>query len=62
MSIVDLDDESLLLYYNHLRREVEAERVLPFKLVTNDVVRKRASALREEIIRRQLQCPPLDWP
>jgi hypothetical protein len=62
MGIVDLDDESLLHYYNHIRSQVEADRDLPYKLMTNDVVKQRASALGEEITRRHLQCAPIDWP
>lgn len=62
MGIVDLDDESLLHYYNHILSQVEADRDLPYKLMTNDAVKQRASALREEITRRHLQCAPIDWP
>jgi hypothetical protein len=61
MAIADLNDESLLRFYNHIRSQVEAERDLPFKLVTNDAVKRRASALREEITRRRLLCAPFDW-
>jgi hypothetical protein len=62
MAIVDLDDESLLHFYNHIRSQVELDRDQPYKLMTNDAVKQRASALREEINRRQLQCAPIDRP
>ena len=62
MGMVDLDDESLLHYYNQIRDQVRLDRDLPYKLMTNDAVKQRASALREEITRRHLQCVPIDWP
>jgi hypothetical protein len=62
MAIVDLDDESLLHFYNHIRSQVELDRDQPYKLMTNDAVKQRASALHEEITRRHLQCAPIDWP
>jgi hypothetical protein len=62
MGMVDLDDESLLRFYNHIRGQVELDRGQPYKLMTNDAVRQRASALSEEITRRHLQCTPIDWP
>jgi len=62
MGMADLDDESLLHFYNHIRSQVELDRDVPYKLMTNDAVKQRASALREEIIRRRLQCAPIEWP
>lgn len=62
MGMADLDDESLLHFYNHIRDEVRLDRDLSYKLMTNDAVKQRASALREEIIRRRLQFAPIEWP
>jgi hypothetical protein len=62
MGIVDLDDQSILHFYNHIRGQVEAERSLPHKLMTSEAVKQRASALREEITRRRLECAPIEWP
>jgi hypothetical protein len=62
MGVIDLDDESLLRFYNHIRDQVELDRDLPYKLMTNDAVKQRASALRQEITRRRLRCAPIDWP
>jgi hypothetical protein len=62
VGITDLDDQSILHFYNHIRSQVEAERNLPLKLMTSDAVKQRASALHEEITRRRLQCAPIEWP
>jgi hypothetical protein len=62
MGIADLTDQSILQFYDNIRSQVEAERGLPHKLMTSDAVKQRATALREEITRRRLQCAPIEWP
>ena len=62
MGIADLSDQSILHFYENIRRQVEAERGLPHKLMTSDAVKQRASALRDEITRRRLQCAAIEWP
>jgi hypothetical protein len=62
MGLADLNDQTILHFYNHIRSQVDAERSLPFKLMTSDAVKQRASALRDEITRRHLKCVPIDWP
>jgi hypothetical protein len=62
MGMSDLNDQSILHFYNHIRSQVEAERGLPHRLMTSEAVKQRASALREEITRRRLQCAPIEWP
>ena len=62
MGIANLNDESILRFYNNIRNQVEAERGLRHKLMTNDTVKQRAVALREEITRRRLQHTPIEWP
>jgi hypothetical protein len=42
MGMSDLDDQSILHFYNHIRSQVEAERGLPHKLMTSDAVKQRA--------------------
>jgi hypothetical protein len=61
MGFANLNDESILRFYDDIRRHVKAERGLPHKLMTSDNVKQRASALREEITRRRLQRTPIEW-
>jgi hypothetical protein len=62
VGIADLNDESILRFYNNIRSQVEADRYSRHKFMTGDAVKQRASALGEEIIRRRLQYSPIDWP
>jgi hypothetical protein len=62
MGFANLNDESILRFYDDIRSHVEAERGLRHKLMTSDTVKQRASALRDEITRRRLQHTPIDWP
>jgi hypothetical protein len=62
MRIADLTDQSILHFYDDIRNQVDAERGLPHKLMTGDAVKQRATALREQITRRRLQCAPIEWP
>jgi hypothetical protein len=55
-------DESILLLYNNIRIQVEADRGLRYKFMASETVRQRATALREEITRRRLQHTPIEWP
>ena len=61
MGISNLNDESILTFYDNIREQVEAERGLQFKLMTGDSVKQRATALREEMIKRRLQHTPIEW-
>ncbi|MEI9925981.1 MAG: hypothetical protein WDN50_23555 [Bradyrhizobium sp.] len=62
MSFANLNDESILRFYDNIRSQVEAERGLRYKLMTSDTVKQRATALREEITRRRLRHTPIEWP
>ena len=57
----DLNDESILCFYDNIRRQVDAERGLPFKFMTGPEVRQRAAALLEELIKRRLEHTPIEW-
>lgn len=61
MSIADLEDETILRFYENVRNQVEAERRLPHKFMAGDSVRRYAAKLREELIRRRLQHNPIEW-
>jgi hypothetical protein len=62
MGIANLNDESILRFYDNIRSQVEADGGLRHKLMTGDAVKQRASALREEITKRRLQHAPIEWP
>ena len=66
MSLSALRDESLLRYYESVRREAEADRESlrrghTHTFANSDVVRKYAADLRQELERRRLNCPPIVW-
>ena len=62
MSLENISDESLALYYENIRQQAEADRAYKHHLTANPTVRQRADSLREEMIRRRLQHSPIDWP
>lgn len=62
MEFSQLNDESVLRFYDNIRIQVEADRGLRYKLMASETVKQRATALREEITRRRLQHTPIEWP
>ena len=61
MGIEHLKDESVLRFYENVRAQVEAERLLPHKFMTGDSVTQYAATLREELTRRRVQHNPIEW-
>ncbi len=66
MSQSALSDESLLRFYDSVRREVEADREsmrrgYPHFFANGDGVKKYAAGLRAEIERRRLRFSPITW-
>jgi hypothetical protein len=61
LGLEDLKDENILRFYENIRVQVEAERTLRHKFMTGNSVKQYATALREELTRRQLQHTPIDW-
>lgn len=66
MSLSGLCDESLLRYYESVRKEVEADRDLMRRghthfFANSDGVKKYAAGLRQELERRRLRFPPILW-
>ena len=66
MSLSALRDDSLLRYYESVRKEVEADRNSmraghTHFFANNDVVKKYAADLRRELEQRRLNCPPILW-
>jgi hypothetical protein len=62
MGFSQLKDESILLLYDNIRLQVEADRGFQYKFMSSETVKQRATALREEITRRRLQHTPIEWP
>ena len=62
MSLEKISDESVVLYYENIRQQAEADRAYKYHLTVSPSVRERAEALRQELIRRKLQYSPINWP
>lgn len=58
----NMTDESLLAYYESIRRQVAADHQLGarYRLV-GGTVKQYADHLKDEIRRRQLAFKPIDW-
>jgi hypothetical protein len=54
-------DGSILRLYDNIRIQVEADRGFRHKFMSGDAVKQRASALLEEITKRELQHKPIEW-
>lgn len=62
MDFQGMTDESLLAYYESIRRQVAADQQLGtrYRLV-GGTVKEYADRLKGEISRRQLTFKPIDW-
>jgi hypothetical protein len=61
VGFVHLKDESVLLLYENIRNQVDAERWLAHKFMTGRSVKQHAADLREELVRRRLDHMPIKW-
>jgi len=63
MKFANLSDESLLAYYDSIRRQVAADANMDgrYRLVGSRV-KEYADALKDEMSRRQLSFTPIHWP
>jgi hypothetical protein len=63
MKLGNMTDESLLAYYESVRRQVAADRQLGdrYRLV-GGTVKDYAERLKNEMRRRQLSFAPIEWP
>jgi hypothetical protein len=61
VSASDLSDESLLRYYDSIRKQVEADKGSKHKLLTSDAIKEYAESLRLELYKRRLPHTPIDW-
>ena len=62
MSVERISDESVARYYESIRQQAEADRQHKHHFTASPSVRERADQLRQEMIRRRLQYPPINWP
>jgi hypothetical protein len=62
MSIEDMPDQRLVLYYENIRKQAEADRALKQRFVAGPTVRQYADKLRDEMVKRRLHHSPIDWP
>ena len=60
MSASDLSDESLLRYYDAIRKQVEADRDSKHKLVGGDAIKEYAESFRLELHKRRLPYTAID--
>ena len=61
MNLSNLKDESLLAFYDNVRRQVDADKVAKYRL-TGQSVKDYSQRLREEMDRRRLNFTPIEWP
>jgi hypothetical protein len=61
VSASDLSDESLLRYYNSIRKQVEADRDRKHKFMGGDTIKEYAESLRLELYKRRLPYTAIDW-
>jgi hypothetical protein len=62
MSVEGMPDERLTLYYDSIRRQVEADRAQKHQFMANSTVREYADKLQSELIKRRLKHSPIEWP
>jgi hypothetical protein len=63
MDFAHSKDQSLLQYYESVRRQVEADKRLGGRLrFVGDTAKQYAERLRQEMERRRLPFMPIDWP
>ena len=62
VSIENMPDERLVLFYEQVRQEVDADRKHRQHFVSGPAVRQYADKLRDEMVKRRLQHSPIDWP
>ena len=62
MKLPDLTDESLLAYYESVRRQVLADDRLGSRhRLAGATMKQYAESLRNEMVRRRLQFKPIVW-
>lgn len=63
MKLGNMTDESLLAYYESVRRQVAADSQLGDRYrLAGGTVKEYAERLKDEMRRRQIRFTPIDWP
>jgi hypothetical protein len=62
MSVENMPDARLALYYESIRRQADADRANKHQFMAGPTIRQYAERLREEMTKRRLQHSPIDWP
>jgi hypothetical protein len=62
VSIENMPDERLVLFYEQVRQEVDADQKHRQHFVSGPTVRQYADKLRDEMVKRRLQHSPIEWP
>jgi hypothetical protein len=63
MHVQLLSDESVLRFYESIRKQVSADMRLDGRYrLMGDSARQQAERLREEMTRRQMRFTPIEWP
>lgn len=66
LTLARLSDETLVAYYEAIRRQVELDRVLmnrgiKIAFAHGDAVKSRAAALEKQFLHRGLRIRSIDW-
>jgi hypothetical protein len=61
MDFSNSKDESLLSFYENVRRQVDADKFAKYRF-TGQSVKDYSERLREEMDRRRLKFTPIEWP
>lgn len=66
MTSAKLSDETVIAYYESIRRQVELDRALMNRGIKvafahGDAVKTRAAALEKQFVDRGLRVRPIDW-
>ena len=62
MTVENMPDERLIIFYENIRQQVDADRPHAHKLTSGPTVRQYAEQLRGELTRRRLRHTPIVWP
>jgi hypothetical protein len=61
MNLSNMKDETLIVYYENIRHQIERETGSRYRFA-GESVKNYADKLREEMERRRLRFKPIDWP
>lgn len=62
MTVETMPDDRLTLFYENIRRQVEADRMYKHSFMGGEAVRQYAESLRSEMVKRRLSHAPIEWP